>query len=151
MKLHLKQSKTDPFRAGVDVVVSNDIALKAMHDYLDVHTGDANSTLFSLTGSTPLTVSELVSGTQRLLEAAKVLDSQLYVGHSFRKGGATSLHEAGEPDSLIKTMGRWRSFAFATYVSTSLPLLIRAGQQMTASRVIKRRVTFDPRNTKEWD
>ena len=46
---------------------------------------------------------------------------------SFRKGGATSLHEAGHPDSLIKLMGRWASFAFATYIDTPLHMLIDAG------------------------
>ena len=155
MKVRIPQSKTDPFRIGVDVVVANSLAMTAMHDYLDVREGASNEALFvTLTGDSkqsPLSVTELVSNTQRLLLAARVSDPQLYLGHSFRKGGATSLHEAGESDSLIKTMGRWRSFAFATYVTTSLPLLIRAGQQMTAARVVRRKVTFDPKNVRQWE
>jgi len=155
MKLKLAKSKTDPFRAGVNVVIANGHALAAMHDYLDARSDSSEEPLFKSTGAggpgRALTVEELVRHTQSLLRAAKVLDPQLYLGHSFRKGGATSLHEAGEPDSLIKTMGRWRSFAFATYVSTSLPLLIKAGQQMTAARVVKRSVTFDPKKVIDWD
>jgi hypothetical protein len=155
LKLRLTQSKTDPFRVGVDVIVSNPLALTSMHDYLDVRVGATTDPLFISPSAgnqhAPLTVVQLVSHTQRLLNAAQVLDAGLYLGHSFRKGGATSLHEAGEPDSLIKTMGRWRSFAFATYVSTSLHLLVRAGQQMTANRVVRRKVTFDPAAVRDWD
>jgi hypothetical protein len=155
MKVRLAQSKTDPFRVGVDVIVSNTLALAAMHEYLEGRKGVNTDPLFICPSAenavAPLSVSELVTNTQRLLTLADVVNPQLYLGHSFRKGGATSLHEAGETDSLIKTMGRWRSFAFATYVSTSLHLLVRAGQQMSAARVVRRKVNFEPGKMREWE
>jgi hypothetical protein len=103
------------------VVVSNDRAIKAMSEYLVMRGTVENSVpLFVLrhASTTCLTVDQLVSHTQTMLTKAAVVDAHLYKGHSFRKGGATSLHEAGMPDSLIKTMGRWLSFTFATYMCT---------------------------------
>jgi hypothetical protein len=40
-------------------------------------------------------------------------------GHSFRRGAATDLHEAGVPDSDIKVLGRWASWCFVRYISMS--------------------------------
>jgi hypothetical protein len=155
MKLHVAASKTDPFRQGVDVIVSNDKAMAAMLSYLQLRgpTHPEAVLLATTTGDAApcLTVAALVSSTQGLLDKAGVIDSRLYLGHSFRKGGATSLHEAGMPDSLIKTMGRWLSFAFASYVHTSQQLVIKAGRAMTCARVLGRKVTFDAANVMTWD
>lgn len=156
MKVRLEKSKTDPFREGTDVLVSNPIAIQAMCHFLglrDRTQGSGALPLFDtgLTTSCVLTVAKLVEYTQSLLNEANIINAHLYKGHSFRKGGATSLHEAGMPDSLIKSMGRWQSFAFATYVATSNPLLIRAGRAMTAARVLNRRVTFDSSRIMTWD
>ena len=65
-----------------------------------------------------------------MIERANIANAHLFLGHSFRKGGATSLHEAGHPDSLIRLMGRWASFAFATYIDTPTHMLIDAGRSM---------------------
>ena len=152
MKLRVTKSKTDPFRVGTDVVVSNDKAIAAMCDYLQRRGRvEADDYLFTLDRRNCLTVTQLVHQTQALLNAASVINARLYKGHSFRKGGATSLHEAGMPDSLIRTMGRWKSFAFATYVHTSNHLVVKAGLAMTAARVIARAVSFDPNNVRNWD
>ena len=39
-----------------------------------------------------------------------------YAGHSFRIGAATTAAEKGVEDSLIKTLGRWESNAYQTYI-----------------------------------
>lgn len=67
---------------------------------------------------------------QALIERANIPNARSFLGHSFRKGGATSLHEAGHPDSLIRMMGRWASFAFATYIDTPLHMLVAAGHSL---------------------
>ena len=90
----------------------------------------ARQPLFVGNDGQALTASALVKFTQALIEKANIPNAHLFLGHSFRKGGATSLHEAGHPDSLIKIMGRWASFAFATYIDTPLHMIIEAGRSL---------------------
>jgi hypothetical protein len=132
MSLHLEQSKTDPFRQGTNVIISSPRAIQFMLQYMNSRdTSLARQPLFVGSDGNALSASELVKFTQSLIDRARIPNSHLFLGHSFRKGGATSLHEAGQPDSLIKLMGRWSSFAFATYIDTPLHMLIDAGRTMT--------------------
>ena len=85
--------------------------------------------------------------TQSLINRAEIPNAHLFLGHSFRKGGATSLHEAGQPDSLIKQMGRWASFAFATYIDTPLHMLVEAGRSLR--KVVKPSVVTKTHSS--WD
>ena len=128
MSLRLDQSKTDPFRGGTTVVISNPRAIEYMLAYLLRRNKPlARLPLFVGDDGQALSASALVKSAQSLIERADIPNAHLFLGHSFRKGGATSLHEAGQPDSLIKVMGRWTSFAFATYIDTPLQMLIAAG------------------------
>ncbi len=131
MSVRLDQSKTDPFRQGTSVVIGNAKAIAYMLAYLQ-HRNQrlARQPLFAGDDGQALTASALVKFTQSLIARANIQNAHLFLGHSFRKGGATSLHEAGHPDSLIKQMGRWASFAFATYVDTPLHMLIEAGRSL---------------------
>jgi hypothetical protein len=131
MTVRIEQSKTDPFRRGTDVVVSNPTAIKYMLAYLQRRRQTMQrSPLFVGDNGQALSASALVTRLQALIERAHIPNAHLFLGHSFRKGGATSLHEAGHPDSLIKMMGRWASFAFATYIDSPLAMLIAAGQSL---------------------
>lgn len=131
MKVRIDQSKTDPFRQGVDVVISNPRAVTYMLAYLRKRNQYLGKLpLFVSDNGQPLTASALVQFTQDLISRANIPNAHLFLGHSFRKGGATSLHEAGYPDSLIKIMGRWASFAFATYIDTPLYKIIDAGRAL---------------------
>ena len=58
------------------------------------------------------------------------IDRSPYRGISFRRGGATSLAEAGVPDRLIKMVGRWKSYVFARYIATDVSVLIVAAAVM---------------------
>ena len=42
-----------------------------------------------------------------------------YSGHSFRTGAATTAAMAGVEDSLIRPLGRWRSAAYLTNITTT--------------------------------
>jgi hypothetical protein len=132
MSLRLDQSKTDPFRQGTSVIISNTRAIQYMLAYLHRRNQRlARQPLFAGVDGQALTAGALVKFTQSLIQRANIPNAHLFLGHSFRKGGATSLHEAGYPDSLIKIMGRWSSFAFATYIDTPLRMIIEAGRSIS--------------------
>jgi hypothetical protein len=132
MTIRLEQSKTDPFRHGTSVVIGNRRAIEYMIVYLTKRKQVLNrQPLFVGANGLALTTAALVRFVQSLIARGNIANAHLFLGHSFRKGGATSLHEAGHPDSLIKQMGRWTSFAFATYIDTPLKMLIDAGRSLT--------------------
>ncbi len=131
MSVRLDQSKTDPFRQGTNVIIANPQAIEYMLMYLHRRNQRlARLPLFVGEDGQALSASALVNFAQSLITRANIPNAHLFLGHSFRKGGATSLHEAGHPDSLIKIMGRWASFAFATYIDTPLHMIIQAGQSL---------------------
>jgi hypothetical protein len=143
MRVHLAASKTDPFRQGVDIIVSNDRAIAAMVQYLHSRgVVDDDQPLLIGDEGKALSVNELVRHTRATLLAAGISDAGKYAGHSFRRGGATSLHLADAPDSLIRIMGRWRSFTFARYVDVHHDKVIAAGRSMTALLPSRARVRF---------
>lgn len=131
MSLRLDQSKTDPFRRGTTVVIGNPQAMSYMLRYLQLRRPQlARMPLLAGQDGQALSTKALVTFTQTMINRANIANAHLFLGHSFRKGGATSLHEAGHPDSLIKLMGRWASFAFATYIDTPLHMLVEAGRSL---------------------
>jgi hypothetical protein len=148
MSLKLDQSKTDPFRKGTNVIISNPQAIEYMLAYLHRRNQRLSRLpLFVGNDGQALTASALVKFTQSLIGQANIPDAHLFLGHSFRKGGATSLHEAGHPDSLIKIMGRWASFAFATYIDTPLHMIIEAGRSLR--KVVHTHVVA--KSSSSWD
>ena len=88
---------------------------------------------FSLTGQVPcsmyqdghpLSRVDLVAAVCQAL-TADGHDVSRFNGHSFWIGAATTAAQVGVPDSVIQSLGRWKSSAFMTYVRTS-------PQQLTA-------------------
>ena len=55
--------------------------------------------------------------------------------HSLRSGGAMTLHLAGESDSTIKIIGRWRTDAFLTYLQGQVATFTK-GVASAMSRVL---------------
>lgn len=78
------------------------------------------SPLFQVPGPSghnlPLTHQQFVSTLKGLLKRAGI-DERQYSGHSFRRGGASWLHEIGVSETLIKIQGDWASDAYLLYVS----------------------------------
>ena len=58
------------------------------------------------------------------------LNSSNYAGHSFCIGAATSAAALGLPSWLIKTLGRWTSDLFETYISIPISVLCQATQKL---------------------
>ena len=118
VRLRIKQSKTDPFRQGVDVFLGATHAdicpVVAMLQYLAVRTPSPGP-LFVFQSGAPLTRASLVSHLRAALQKAGIPHSA-YSGHSFRIGAATSAAQCGLEDSLIQTLGRWKSAAYKVYI-----------------------------------
>ena len=66
--------------------------------------------------------SDITSALHHLLQHTEHHQQQ-YASHSFRTGAATTAAAAGLPAWLIKTLGRWRSNAFQSYIHTSPVML----------------------------
>lgn len=132
--LTLRTSKTDPFRKSVTIHVGHSTPVHAMLDYLRVHPriNDMSAPLFvqSKTNHQPLTRSLMIGVTRILLQRLGFNESH-YHGHSFRKGGATSLFQAGVADSVIQLMGRWTSDCYKLYIVTPISTLLQASRSLS--------------------
>ena len=78
----------------------------------------ANHPFFKYKNGEALSRAHLTSVVQRLLERDGCPYDAAFKGHKFRSGAATTAAKAGMPDWLIKTIGRWASDAYLTYIKT---------------------------------
>jgi len=113
-----KSSKTDPFGEGVTIYLGKTdnvlCPVAAILEYL-IRRGNHPGPLFVLQDGRPLSRSMLVEKVRQALRRAGI-DASEYNGHSFRIGAATTAAAQGISVPLIKTLGRWRSEAFHTYI-----------------------------------
>ena len=120
LAVHLRRSKTDPFCTGSTLHsgVTGDILcpVTAMFGHLTIHIAIGHPLFLFSYGST-LSWHRLVQSSHQALNAAGLDDSR-FSGHSFRIGAATTAARLGLSDSLIQTMGRWKSSAFQVYIRT---------------------------------
>ena len=127
MQVAVKASKTDQLRQGICLYVGRTrdslCPVAAMMAFLSVR-GAAPGPLFVFADSSPLTRERLVALTKSTLETAG-LDPSGYSGHSFRIGAATVAAARGFEDSMIQTLGRWRSECFKRYVKIPRQQLAR--------------------------
>ncbi len=118
VEVRIKASKMDHFRQGVSVFlgkVASDICpVGALLAYI-VRRGATPGPFFRLEDGRPLTRQRLVAAVKDALEKAGVPPGK-YNGHSFRIGAATTAAARGVEDSMIKTLGRWKSLAYLEYV-----------------------------------
>ena len=118
VRITIKQSKTDPFRKGIDLYLGRTFTdlcpVTSLMNYLFMgHTREGP--LFRFKDGRPLTRQCLVVAVREALQKAGV-DQSRYCGHSFRIGAATTAAAKGMEDSIIKTLGRWNSLAYLQYV-----------------------------------
>ena len=133
MTVRLKRSKCDPFGAGIVVHVGRTYKplcpVAAVLSYLAVRPSTPGP-LFVFADGSPLSRSGLVSSFSRALRSAG-MDPGHCSGHSFRIGAATAAAAAGLSDSLIQTMGRWKSGAFLSYIRTPSEVLCTASAALS--------------------
>ena len=114
----IKQSKTDPFRKGVQLSIGRTgtrlCPVAALLDFVAAR-GTSQGPLFTFHDGSFLTRQRFVDLVREALQKAGI-DQQKYCGHSFRSGAATTAAKKGLEDCIIKTLGRWESVAYLQYV-----------------------------------
>jgi hypothetical protein len=135
--LHLRASKTDPFREGITMQVhatDNDLCPVAhLLAYLTVRDKLCQSPqapFFMLPGLIPLTRQQFNTYLNDTLLVLNLSHNNIKP-HSFRIGAATSAAEAGVPDHLLKTLGRWSSNCYQRYIRTPSSLIHQAQNSMS--------------------
>ena len=130
--VHLRHSKTDPFSVGVRLFLgrTSDILclVTAVLQYLAL-CPPGQGPLFIFHDHSPLSCTRLVLHMREALSQAGV-DTSLFSGHSFRIGAASTAAQAGLNDSLIQTLGRWKSSAFLAYIRTPVDDLISVAEKL---------------------
>ena len=128
LKVHLKTSRTDPFRKGVDVFVGktgNELCpVATMLSYLTQRSAKPGF-LFQYADGRLLTKPGLVDELWKVLLCAG-LEAKDYAGHSFRIGAATTAAACGFGESTIQMLGRWSSTAYLTYITPRDQLIPRS-------------------------
>lgn len=118
IQVTLKASKTDPFRKGVTIYIGKTdnflCPVSALLNYVSIR-GSSPGILFRFKDNSPLTKCAFVSHFRRCLHQAGI-DCSQYAGHSFRIGAASTASARGVEDSIIQTLGRWKSAAYLTYI-----------------------------------
>ena len=71
--------------------------------------------LFKLPNGVPMTRSYFMGKVREVLSDLG-LSARNYAGHSFQVGAAMTAAMVGIEDSLIQTLGRWRSSAYFLYI-----------------------------------
>ena len=126
VKINVNASKTDFFRKGCCIRIgcrcdpSKPDRICPVHElkhFMDSVPGLPNEPLFRLAGT--ILNRDMVTKMLDALCDRLGLDKKLFKSHSFRKGGATALKNAGVPDSVIKVIGRWLSNSYRLYVQYS--------------------------------
>ena len=100
-----------------------------MEKLLDTVPASGSSPAFSYTKSCYVTYRSFTNRLKDLLTRAG-LSPKLYSGHSFRRGGATYLHQVGGSVLQIQAAGDWSSQCFTRY------LYLSTGERLKAQHLV---------------
>jgi len=136
VSLHLKHSKTDPFRIGHSIMLyATDSFLcpvTSLRQYLNHRCSlsrDPDMPLFLFPDRSLLTRSSFLKMLHIVLSRIGT-PTQGHTGHSFRTGAGTQAAAVHIPDHLIKTMGRWSSDCYQLYIKTPSKLIKEAQRKL---------------------
>ena len=93
--------------------------------------GSRPGPLFTLDNGSYLTWARLVYELKRALTKVD-LDASKYNSHSFRIGAATTAAEKGIEDSVVQTLGSWKSTAYLLYVRLPQKKLAQFSRQLAS-------------------
>ena len=142
--LHIKASKTDPFRLGVNIHLhKNNSALcpvTALTHFLNSHP-TKKGPLFTWHDGRFLTRNNLASALKKI----KPPHIHNMSSHSFRIGAATTAAAAGCPRWLIQSLGRWTSNCYRDYIRIPQTTIEKVSNSLSKQQ-IKIAAPFDPDN-----
>jgi hypothetical protein len=137
VQITLKKSKTDPFRQGVDIrlyTTNHPVCPYIfLHRYVSArlrNNATPTDPLFVTALGQPMNRRYFIQCTKDVLLAIG-LQSDLYNGHSYRIGAATTCASHRIEDHLIKTMGRWNSDCYTRYIHTPPSAICAAQRTLT--------------------
>ena len=138
VSLHLRVSKTDPYRQGCTVFLfATDHFMcpyMSLQRYLNLRCiKSQEEALFCHQNGDVMTRNSFLHLLQLGLQAANVSTDGIS-GHSLRKGFATSAVAVNVQDNLISTMGRWASDCYKLYISTPLSSIANAQSAIAAQK-----------------
>ena len=132
LRLHIKASKTDPFRKGSFIHIGRGkyplCAIRAVVSYLTVR-GAGPGPLFRLQSGQPLSRQLLTSWLRQIVASAGLPEN--FSSHSFRIGVATVAAWQGIPDHLIQALGHWTSNAYQLHIRTPSAALAGLSSQLS--------------------
>jgi integrase len=139
--IYLEKSKTDQHGQGQTIYLPRDkrnplCPSTALRKMLRMRDHSQHSPfLFAINGK-PLTKRLFVCSVRQLLQTAGTRNAATFSGHSFRRGGATFAHSIDLSDDDIKSLGRWKSFAFTAYIDRSTQQHISSASYLLHSSFI---------------
>ena len=111
--IHIKASKTDPFRAGCTIRIgasnTSICPIRSLLLYINIH--PMTGPLYQFANGSFLTRSDIVQLLRCVFPFIPSINT-----HSFRIGGASAAATAGIADSAIQILGRWTSDAYRRYI-----------------------------------
>ena len=144
IQIHIKASKTDPFRLGVNIQLHRNnttlCPVQALVHFLACHP-TKRGPLFAWKDGRFLTRSSLAS------VLAKIKPQYIHnmTTHSFRIGAATTAAAAGHPRWLIQALGRWTSNCYKDYIRIPQKTLSDVSSSL-ATISLNPTTPFDPDN-----
>ena len=132
VSITIKGSKTDQLRRGHTIYLGRTghsvCPVQAMVAYLVVRGGQPGA-LFMERDGTVLTRQLFSRALKDIFDELK-LNYCDFNTHSFRIGAATTANQAGLSDTHIKTLRRWKSNAFQSYIHTNPQQLAKLSAQL---------------------
>ena len=134
--IHIKSSKTYPFRKGVTIHLgrteTNLCPVAALTDYTN-NRGNHHGPLFCFKTNKPCNRTSFVAKLREALGNTPSIKPEDFCGHSIRIGAATTVAKRGIPDNIIKMLGRWESSAYQLYIYIPCSELSKISKQSVAN------------------
>ena len=137
LTLHLKSSKTEPYRQGFSLLIAPSLrsvcTVRALRKYPSLRSVSGASLFYVFLSGAYLTRAKVTLTLCSLFQHLSI-PTELYASHSFRIGATTRAAEVGLPPWRIKTLGSWSSKCFTLYIRTLPSILQKVPGMLTTSR-----------------